>query len=610
MQSKRILNLSASIFILLLIVVSCANPVAPTGGIKDEIPPVFLGSNPVNKARNFKSDKIDLTFDEFVVLKDLNTQLLVSPLVKTKLDVKTKGKGVRILFAKDEVLAENTTYTIYFGDAIVDLHENNPLPNFQYVFATGQDIDSLSIRGRVLGAQYLLPSEGVFVCLYLDNNDTLAWDEMPLKVRPYYVSKTNAEGYFEINNIRNDRYLIFAVMDANSNYFKDMPNEFIAFSDSLIFPEEVFDFIPDTIPIDTSNVVLMDSLWANYAVRVTKETHTLLLFEPQDSVQKVMKKELLDNNRMHFEFKYPQIKPIEVEILNADTLSEAPIFIEEYSPNKDSLDLWFLKPFADTLQLRMVVDTLKADTILVLLNAPPKKEAVTAKRGKPAKEKTKVKAPAISYTSNLQANFPFFSKGSIVFKTPIKSANFENCTLIEDTLSVPFKIEFTDSVKRKLVIDYPWKEGKDYRFEIPDQALTDIYDIKNDSIVAKFKTTEASVYGKLILEISLPEVSNSSWLVMLIKGTEDKEQILRMKSIQENGKVEFANLAAEKYRIKILEDRDNNGRWSSGNYVEKLLPEKVFYFPETIEIKVGWNVEEVWNVNYKVQENSSPKPKK
>ena len=610
MQHKRILNFTASIFILFLIVISCAKPVAPTGGPKDEIPPKFIGSNPVNRARNFNANRVDLAFDEFVVLKELNKQLLTSPPMKGKLVVKPRGKGVRINFAKDEVLVENTTYTIYFGDAIVDLHENNPLPNFQYVFATGKDIDSLSIRGKVLSAEYLMPSVGVYVCLYLDNNDTLSLDEMPLKVRPYYVAKTNEKGIFEINNIRNERYLIFAVQDVNANYFKDMPNESIAFSDAMILPGEVFDFIPDTIPIDTTNVKLMDSLWANYAIPVTKESHTLLLYEPQDSVQRVLKKSLEDNSRMHFEFKYPLKKAIKIDVLDVDSISEKSVFMEEYSANMDSLDLWFLKPFADTIRMSIVVDTLKADTIEVLLNAQPEKPIKSTGRGKPVQESKTVKAQTIAHSDNFKPEFPYFSKGKITFKTPIITANFENCRLLEDSLAVPFKIRFTDKVQRKLLIDYPWKEGARYRFEIPDQAFTDIYGIKNDSVVAKFKTTEESNYGELILQVTLPIDSNSSWIVQLIKGVEEKEQIISHASIQKSGVVVFSHLKADKYRIKILEDKDNNGRWSSGNYALKRLPEKVFYFPTIIEMKAGWKVEEKWEVSYNVQENPSAAKKK
>ncbi|MCD6178928.1 MAG: Ig-like domain-containing protein [Bacteroidales bacterium] len=608
MQAKQIFNLTVSVFVSFLIVVSCANPVAPTGGPKDETPPEFLGSDPVNRSRNFNTDRIDLAFDEFVVLEDLNQQLLISPPMKEKLDVKTKGKGVRIDFDKEESLAENTTYTIYFGDAIVDLHEKNPLSNFQYVFSTGADIDSLSIRGKVLSAEYLLPATDVFVCLYLDNNDTIVFDSMPQKVRPYYVAKTNEEGTFEINNIKNDHYLIFAVKDANANYFNDMPNEAIAFALDLIKPEEVFDYIPDTIPVDTSNVKLMDSLWANYAIQITKETHTLLLYEPQDSVQKIIADEFLDNKRMHFEFKYPLKEDVAFEILNQDTDKE--VFLAEYSANRDSLDLWFLKPFSDTLRFSMVADTLKVDTLEIVFNDGNEKEIPKTRRGRKEDKSQKLKVETIGYTSNFKKDFPFFAKGKIIFESPIKLANFENCTLLEDSIPVPFEIYFTDKVKRKLVIDYSWKEGADYRFEIPDQALTDIYGLKNDSIVENFNTTEESQYAELILHIILPEESSSSWIVQLFKGEEDKEQIVDFSSIKKSGDLTFSKLSANKYRVKVLEDCDNNGRWTSGDYTKKQLPEKVFYFPTPIELKAGWKVEETWTVDDAFQVNPSVKIKK
>jgi len=608
MQPKQFFNLILALSISFLMWVSCANPVAPTGGPKDETPPEFLGSEPVNRARNFNTDRIDLVFDEFVVLKDLNQQLLVSPPMEEKLDVKTKGKGVRINFDKEEVLAENTTYTIYFGDAIVDLHENNPLSNFQYVFSTGQDIDSLSIRGKVLTAEYLLPAEEVFVCLYLDNNDTIVFDSLPQKVRPYYVAKTNKEGYFEINNIKNDRYLIFAVQDANANYFNDMPNEAVAFVSDLIIPEEVFDYIPDTIPVDTSNVELMDSLWANYAVQVTKITQTLLLYEPQDSVQRVLEEDFLDNRRMHFEFKYPLKEDVLFEVLNV--ASDKEVFLAEYSAKRDTLDLWFLEPFVDTLRLKMVIDTLQADTVEIIFNTAEPKETPRARRGRQSTETKTKKVETISYSDNFTEEFPYFSKGKITFKTPIKIQNFENCTLLEDSTAVPFEIYFTDKVKRKLLIDYSWKEGTEYRFEIPDQALTDIYGLKNDSIVAEFKTTEETDYAELILHLVLPEESNSTWLVQLFKGTEENEQVFAQASLDKSRNLVFPKLAADKYRLKILEDRDGNGRWTSGDYTKKQLPEKVFYFSTPIELKSGWKVEETWEIGNAFQVNPSVKIKK
>lgn len=587
---------------------SCANPVAPTGGIKDEIPPVFLGSEPVNRARNFSGDKIDLVFDEFVVLKDLNSNLLISPPLNSKLDIKTKAKGVRITIDKDEVLRENTTYTIYFGNAIVDLHESNPTPNFQYVFSTGDGIDSLSIRGRVLSPEYLLPQAGVFVCLYIDNNDTLELKDQPQKMRPFYIAKTNEEGHFEINNIKNDKYLIFAVRDANANYINDMPNEEIAFLSEFVVPEEVFDFIPDSIPIDTSNKVLMDSLWGNHAVQVTKNEHNLLMYLPQDSVQKVTAKEFVNNNRMHFQFKNPLKKDAQIEVLYPTNLSNEEVFFEAYSFKKDSLDLWFYKSDRDTLRFSFQVDTLKADTFEVAFSSASNTAKPETRRNRNNKDpKIANEKATLHYKSNFKAEFPFFAKGKIEFETPIKESDFSYVKLLEDSVSVPVKLQFMDQSKRKLSVDYPWKKGMKYNFVIPDQALTDIFGVKNDSISASFTSTDDLIYGVLQMNIHLPEGSSSSWVVYLFKGSEDKETILSRKTISASGTVVFPNLVEDKYQIKILEDRDGNGVWSSGNYEKLILPEKVFYYPNAIEMKAGWNVEEDWKIDDLKQVNPTVK---
>lgn len=608
MSLKLLYKTIVRLFVLLLIVGSCANPVAPTGGPKDETPPVFLGSDPVNRSRNFHSDRIRMSFDEFVVLKDLNKQLLISPPMKNKPEIRTKGKGVQVKMNPEEQLQENTTYTIYFGDAIVDLHESNPLSNFQYVFSTGPEIDSLSIRGKVVSADYLLPEEGVFVCLYINNNDTIPLDSLPQTVRPYYVAKTNKDGLFEINNIRKDNYLIFAVRDANANYINDMPNETIAFDDKLVLPEEVYDYLPDTIPVDTANHALMDSLWANYAVPVTKQMHTLLMYEPQDSVQKVLETNVIDENRLNITFKYPLKKEVAIQVLKPEGKTQQEVLLAEYSNQKDSLDLWFYKPFADTIRFQMLVDTLKADTLEVVLNtksaAPQAAPVVRRGRGNKQASESKSARAYLEYSTNIKNPFPYFGRARITFKTPLSKANFENVKLYEDSVEVPVKLHFADSVKRKLDVTYTWKESADYRFVIPDLVLTDIYGTQNDSIILPFKTTEESNYGELMMGILLPDSTSYPWIVQLIKGTEENEKLLSKHVITKSGEVTFPNLPEEKYRIKILEDRDGNGRWSSGNYRQNRLPERVFYYDKTLEIKPGWKVEERWHIDTSKQENN------
>ena len=292
--------------VIALILRSCASPGPLSGGEKDIDPPVFLGSDPPKFSRNTMPKKVVMEFDEFLVLNELNQNLLISPPLNEDPDIKLKGRKVLIKNHKDLVFDTNTTYTYYFGNAICDLHETNPIENFEYVFSTGSSLDSLSIRGKVLNSRYLNPEESVYVCLYkMGMNDTIPFDSLPYFVRPYYVARTNKLGEYQLNNLRKDEYLAFAVKDMNSNYYFDMPNEEIAFIDSMLIPQEVFDFIPDTIPIDTSDYYLMDSLWKNHSYSIVKDPVDLFMFVQDDSIPRLMETKVTEHQKIDFFFKFP-----------------------------------------------------------------------------------------------------------------------------------------------------------------------------------------------------------------------------------------------------------------------------------------------------------------
>ena len=206
-----------------------------SGGLKDTIPPVVLQSEPQNYSVNFKGQKIEITFNEFITLDNINQQLVVSPPVENRVDVRLKNKT--ILIDLNNELQDSTTYTLNFGDAIKDNNEGNLLNNFEYVFSTGNYLDSLSVYGRLVNSFDLKPSEDpVSILLYDDLSDSAF-----LKHGPLYVSKTGKEGYFAMNNLRSDTFHIFALKDLNSNFYFDLPNEEIAFLDtSLISYTRIF----------------------------------------------------------------------------------------------------------------------------------------------------------------------------------------------------------------------------------------------------------------------------------------------------------------------------------------------------------------------------------
>jgi len=159
---------------------SCAQRAALTGGEKDVLPPEIVAILPENQTLNFTSKEIVVEFNEFVRLSNLQNQLIVSPLMKETPEVMIKGK--KMVVKLPDGLEPNTTYSLNFGDAIIDITENNPYPNYKYVFSTGDYIDSLSYSGKVLNAEDLSPKAAVFVMLY----NQLA-DSVPLKQKPNYT---------------------------------------------------------------------------------------------------------------------------------------------------------------------------------------------------------------------------------------------------------------------------------------------------------------------------------------------------------------------------------------------------------------------------------------
>ena len=241
----RVKNIQTGIilFFSTLFLSQCAKQATLTGGPKDEDHPLIVKINPPFNTTNFDSKEINITFNEFIQLKDLNNNLIVSPPLEEKPEITIKGKTLAIELLTE--LQDSTTYNIYFGNSVQDYNEGNPIENFEYVFSTGDYIDSLSISGQVINSFTLIPEEGVFVMLYKDYEDSV-----PIKQLPVHISKTNKEGFFRINNISNNKFKVFCLRDFNKNYLFDLPNEDIAFTDSLL----IFNLVTETT-IDTISLI-------------------------------------------------------------------------------------------------------------------------------------------------------------------------------------------------------------------------------------------------------------------------------------------------------------------------------------------------------------------
>ena len=139
-------------YIVLLLhcfIASCAQIVAPTGGERDKIPPIITSSKPENKAINFAQKEISIQFNEWLApLTNAKTQVIISPSVEPfpKIDIMKNELSIKF---KEGILQPNTTYSIFFGDNLKDNNEGNVLPNYKYIFSTGNYIDSLTVKGKI-----------------------------------------------------------------------------------------------------------------------------------------------------------------------------------------------------------------------------------------------------------------------------------------------------------------------------------------------------------------------------------------------------------------------------------------------------------------------------
>jgi hypothetical protein len=293
----------------------CANPVSPTGGPKDVTPPKVTLCDPPQYSLFFKSDKIRITFNKFIQLKDPSSMVNIAPPLLPNTDYSLRGKT--LLIKIDDSLKKNTTYSIMFGDAIADITENNVLHDFSYVFSTGKYIDSLSLKGKILDAFNLLPQKDVLAMLYVNENDTLPFDSLPFHVRPYYMTKTNENGEFNFHNIRDIPFKLFALKDMNGNYIYDLPNERVGFIDSLVQGAYVPELVTDTAKADSTryedfeqkqdSVKPVDTLVLNIP---EIPSFTLHLFEKTDSTQKILKSDLVNEDQVRIIFHVPSIDPV------------------------------------------------------------------------------------------------------------------------------------------------------------------------------------------------------------------------------------------------------------------------------------------------------------
>lgn len=244
----RKINISY-VFIILLFAVAffsqCAQTASPQGGPRDTIPPILLGVTPPNYTTNFDAKEVIFTFNEYLQLKDVQKEILISPPMVPRPIFSVRGKGIYMRFPPELKLDSNTTYKIDFGKSIQDNNEGNIAKRFEYVFSTGDKIDSLVMSGKLVDASTGADIVNGFVFYYGNekyNADSVGGDSTIYKGKKLSLARTDSTGNFLATNLKSIPYRVFAILDENGNQEYDLGSDLVGLSNSRFNPETMKEF--------------------------------------------------------------------------------------------------------------------------------------------------------------------------------------------------------------------------------------------------------------------------------------------------------------------------------------------------------------------------------
>ncbi|MGB4776575.1 MAG: Ig-like domain-containing domain [Daejeonella sp.] len=520
-----------SIFVL-FIISGCANVRQPSGGPKDVTPPKVVKENPKNLNRNFSAEKINIQFDEFIKLNSEYTEISISPALDKMPLFKARKKLLEIKF--EEPLEKNTTYTINFGKAIVDVNEGNALKNYSYVFSTGDKIDSLSISGNVSGFLTKEKLKDITVFIIPVKQDSIFG-----KKRANIFTSTDSAGNFRLPNLREDTYRIYALKEQNNDRIYNASTEEIGFlKDSIVLNKNVSDI-------------------------------KLEIFKESPSIVTVVEKKIENDGRILISFNKPLLNP-SVKLLDEPTLESKKLF--EITAKKDSALIWLPELTFDSLKVAINDNGKILDTVTMRRN---KRDTYT----KTLSAGDNLSSGKLKPKTDLLLNF----------NSPVGTFDLSKITVLEDSAAVNgLQIIKSENSIRSYVLKYPWRLKKEYILKFAENAFTDAFGVKSKAFNKKFVLDTEDNYGSISINVTVPDTSKN----YLIEWLNDKQTVLRTDEIRKNTTLNYTTYPTAKYRIRVIYDENKNGKWDTGSIRDKKYPEHIWNFEKEISLRPNWDLEE------------------
>ncbi len=543
-------------FLFVLLMMSCAKRGSITGGLKDTLAPVLVSSTPKNFSTNFTGNEITLYFDEYIKLKNLNKQLIISPPMKHEPLITPTNVSRFIKIQIKDTLQPNTTYSMNFGQSITDNNEGNALNQFKYVFSTGSYIDSLTLGGKIKDAYEKNVDNFVSVMLY-EVNDTFK-DSTIYKDYPRYITNTlDSMRTFKFENLKAGKYLLVAMKDKGSNNKFNPKDDKIGFLKSYV-----------TVPSDTI-----------YELELFKETLPLKTFKPiQVSGNRLL---LPYEGKQNFKNNKPNIV-----LKNNNEVLET---IVTQFPKKDSLQIWY-KP-------------LKVDSLSLKVSNDKYEKSFTIRIKDQKKDTLNIKA-----VQNGIINFR--DRFTLETETPLVKFDKSLIKLVnKDSVAVDFTTEY-DEFDQKLYVDFKKEPLEKYNFTFFPGALTDFYEKTNDTLSYKLTTKEHADYGNIILNLK-----NIKRFPIIVELTNKKGDVVLASAYSEGEtKIDFNLVVPEAFTVRVIYDDNKNRKYDTGSFLEKRYAEEVFYNQQEFDVRANWDVDQTVDLsipfNPEVEKKMDEKKKK
>jgi len=516
----------------LLLFTNCAKRGTITGGPRDTLAPVILSSSPENFSTHFKSNTIQINFDEFVKLNKVNQQLIISPPMETQPEIIPMGYPSKFIKIKIfDTLKENTTYSFNFGESIQDNNEGNPYSNYKYVFSTGSYIDSLKLAVTFKDPLGLKKSGStVNVLLYEAEgfNDSTVYKKKPL----YIASSKDSLAKAELENLREGSYYLIALQEKSSNYKFDPKSDKIGFLKDKI-----------TVPSDST-----------YHLTLFSEAKKSNAYRPA----------MVSQNKWLVPYE-GDVKELKVTVKGDDKPLKS--FFSKV-PGKDSIYVYTPLQKFDSIQFDFNAGDYQKTYRLSQRNVKP--------------------VDTLQVKFNKSGSVQFRDTLAFTTNTPVTAINKELISLTgKDSVQVPFTIK-TDTLNNLVKVLFDKKEDEKYTLSLKPNSITDFYETSlKTEVVQHFQTGKAADYGTITYRIS----GNIQYPVLFELLTKD-EKVYDVLYLTEAQEVTFKFVAPDKYYVRIIEDSNKNKKWDSGNYLAKQQPEKVYLFQKEFDVRANWDIVE------------------